>query len=206
MEVPMSKLSSTTLMIAAVILLVLALLFVATPLMRVSNMSSRTGVNRQYNSQGFSSQGNGTQGQNFPRLNSGTQGQGNATTPNQQFNGSSRRLIGFSFLGGMAAIAVYALALLASLAAAVGMFLTKRWGQILGIVMAGIYLLLSLMSFLPIILLGSTRAMAGLNVVLTILHLVLAIAVIVFAVIPTRKVTAPAAPNTPIIQPSVASA
>ena len=49
---------------------------------------------------------------------------------------------------------VYAIALLISLAAASGMFMAKRWGKILGIIMAVLYGLLALVSLLPILLIS----------------------------------------------------
>jgi ABC-type glycerol-3-phosphate transport system permease component len=198
----MSKLNSKTLTIAAVVLLVLALLFVATPLLRVSGVTGRTGFNRQSDGQnlpggqngfGFPSQGNGTQGQDFTGPNSGTQNPGTTTNPARQFTGGGSSLLRLSFLSGISGTIVYAIALLVALAAAVGMFLTKRWGQILGIVMAVIYLLLSLVSFLPQFILGFTRGLNVLSLGLGILHLVLAMAVIILAVIPAKKeLTAPA--------------
>jgi len=200
-------LNTKLLPIAALLLLVLALLFMATPLMRVSGISGRTGAVRQFSGQFvpragtgnttspggqnvFPTPGTGTQGQGFP-------GQGNSTYP-RQFSGSgSSSLLRLSFLSGITGTIVYAIALLVALAAAVGMFIAKRWGQILGIVMAVIYLLLALVSFLPMILSAFARNLNGLNLGLGILRLVLAVAVIVLALIPARKVMTPAVPATP---------
>ena len=210
----MSKLNSATLTIAAVVLLVLALLFVATPLLRVAGVTGGTGFNRQSGGQnlpggqngfGFPSQGNGSQGQGFTGPNSGTQNPGTTTNPARRLTGAGGSLLRLSFLSGIAGTVIYALALLVSLAAAVGMFLTRRWGQILGIVMAVIYLLLSLVSFLPQFILGFTRGLNVLSLGLGILHLVLAIAVIVLAVIPAKKMMAQPAPA-PIDTPPAASA
>jgi len=190
----MSKLNSKTLTIGAVVLLVLALLFVATPLLRVSGISGRSGFNQPSNGQFPSGGQNG-----FPNQGNGFQGQGNSTNPSnptnttRQFGARNRGLLGFAFLSGITGTIVYALALLVSLAAALGMFLTKRWGQVLGIVMAVVYLLLGLLSFIPMFLLGFARALNGLNLGLSILHLVLAIAVIVLALIPAKKMIAPVA-------------
>jgi hypothetical protein len=202
----MAKLNSKTLTLAAVILMVLALLFMATPLLRVSAISGRSGFNRQFTGQtapggqdGFPFQGTGVprQGNNVPGQGNDFQGQGNSTTnPSQQFAGGSS-LLRLGFLSGMNGIIVYTIALLISLAAALGMFFTKRWGQILGIVMGIIYLILGLLSFLPMVLLGFARALNALSLGLTILHLVLAIAVIVLAVIPAKKAVAPVAVETP---------
>jgi hypothetical protein len=190
----MSKLNSKTLTIAAVILIVLALVFMATPLLRFSGISGRTTFNRQFNGQTnpggqnfFQNQGNGTPGQGFNNPNGGSQGQGNSTNPNRQFAGRGS-LLRLGFLSGLTGIIVYTIALLVSLAAALGMVFTKRWGQILGIVMGAIYLILALFSFLPTILLGFARAINGLNLGLTIAHVVLALAVIVLAIISAKKV------------------
>jgi hypothetical protein len=193
------KLNTKLLPIAAVLLLVLALLFVATPLLRVSDVSGRSGFTRQFNGQippGGLTDGTGTQGQGFTAPNSGTQNPGTTTNPNRQFAGGNS-LLRLSFLSGLTGTIVYAIALLVALAAAVGMFITKRWGQVLGIVMAVVYLILALVSFLPMILLGFMRALNGLSLGLSILHLVLAMAVIVLALIPAKKVMTPAMPVTP---------
>ncbi len=190
------KLNTKLLPIAAILLLVLALLFMATPLLRVSGVAGRTGTVRQFNGQNlpggqnaFPTPGTGMQGQGFP-------GQGNSTYP-RQFGGSGSSLLSLSFLSGITGTIVYAIALLVALAAAVGMFIPKRWGQILGIVMAVLYLLLALASFLPMILLGFAGALNGLSLGLGILRLVLAVAVIILALIPARKVMTPAVPATP---------
>jgi hypothetical protein len=199
------KLLNTKLLpIAAVLLLVLALLFMATPLLGVSGVSDRTGFNRQFTGQtlpggqnGFPTPGTGSQGQGFTNPYSGTQNQGNSTNPTRQFGAPNGGLLGFGLLSGMTGTIVYAIALLVSLAAAMGMFLAKRWGQILGIVMAVVYLILALVSFVPMLLLGFLRGLNGLSLGLSILHLVLAIAVIVLASIPAKKLLVPAAPATP---------
>jgi hypothetical protein len=202
MEVPVSKLNSKTLTIAAVLLLVLALLFVASPLLRVSGITGRNGFNQQFNGQslpggqnGFPGLNNGNQGQGFTGPNSDTQNPG--TNTNRQFAGRGGGLLGFGFLGGITGTIVYAIALLVALAAAVGMFLTKRWGQVLGIVMGVVYLLLSLVSIIPMLLTSLMRGFNALSLGLSVLHLVLAIAVIVLAVIPAKKVIVPVLPTTP---------
>ena len=213
--IKVSKLNTKLLPIAAVLLLVLALLFMTTPLLRGSTaFTARTGANRQFtgtfvprNGSGTTSQG----GQNFiPTPGTGSQGQGftgqgGTTFPNRQFAGQGSGLLGLSLLSGLTGTIVYAIALLVSLAAALGMFLAKRWGQVLGILMAVVYLLLALVSFLPMILAGFLRGLNSLSLGLSILHLVLAMAVIVLALIPAKKVTAPIVPVTPVTPP-VASA
>ena len=205
-------LNTKLLPIAAILLLVLALLFVATPLLRGSGISGRSGFTRPANGQfvprngtgttapggqnGFSGQGNGSQGQGFS-------GQGNSNNTGRTFaNQPGSSLLRLSFLNGITGTFVYAILLLVALAAAVGMFIAKRWGQVLGIVMAVIYLLLSLFSFLPLILLGFARALNGLSLGLTIVHLVLAIAVIVFAVISPKRIMTPPMPTNPATPPA----
>jgi hypothetical protein len=207
----MSKLNPKTLTIAAVVLLVLALLFVATPLLRFSGVTGRAGFNRQPNGQftpggqnGTRTPGTDSQGQGFTSPNGGFQGQGNSTNPNQQFAGRSS-LLRLSFLNGMTGTIVYGIALLVSLAAAMGMLFTRRWGQVLGIIMAVIYLLLSLLSFAPLVLLGFARTLNGLSLGLTIVHLVLAIAVIVLAVIPAKKGLAQLLPANPATPPAASA-
>ncbi len=201
----MSKLNSKTLTIAAVVLVVLALFFMATPLLRVSGFSARPGFNQrssglpnQGGQDGFPGQGGNWQGQGFPGQSDGTQGQGNTTTPGQQLGVRPSGLLGFTFLNGMTGIILYAVALLASLAAAAGMVMKKRWGQVLGIVMGVIYLGLALVSFLPMILLAFMQVSNGLNLSLGILRMVLAIAVIVLAAIPAGK---PTVMTTPVLPP-----
>jgi len=216
-----SKLNSKTLTVAAVLLLVLALLFVATPLLRVSGVSGRTGFNRQFNGQafpgagagdtspggqnGFPSLGNGPGGQGFGDPNNGTQNPGTRTDPNRQFAGRGGGLLGFGLLGGITGTIVYAIALLVSLAAAVGMFLFKRWGQVLGIVMAVIYLLLSLAGLLPMLLMAFLRSLNSLSLGLSILHLVLASAVIVLASIPAKKMMTPPMPASESTPPAASA-
>jgi hypothetical protein len=210
----MSKLNSKTLMGSAVVLMVLALLFMATPLLRVSGFSGSGRFNLQGTNQ--FGPGNGTGGQNFvPGQGDGLQiqgngvpGQGNSfqgnqTNPNRQFITRGRTLFGFGLLAGVTVKIIYGLALLISLAAAVGMFLTKRWGQVVGIIMAVVYLLLGLLSFLPQLLLGFARGLNPLNLGLTVLHVVLAVAVIVLALIPAKKVIVPPAPVATPPAPSI---
>ena len=76
------------------------------------------------------------------------------TPPAGRSPGGTRSLFGLGLLSGITGTIVYGIALLVSLVAAVGMFLTKRWGQVLGIVMGVVYLILAVVSFLPMILLG----------------------------------------------------
>ena len=198
-----TNLNTKLLPIAAILLLVLALLFMATPLLRISSFSGGNGINRQFNGQNLPGGQNGLSGQGFPNQPGGLQDQGNTTTPNRQFTNQTPSLLRLGFLNGITGTIVYALLLLAALVAAVGMFLVKRWGQVLGIILAVVYLLLGLVSFLPMILLGFARALNGLSLGLSILRLVLAIAVIVLAMIPAKKVLAPIMPATPATPPVV---
>jgi hypothetical protein len=187
-------------------LLVLALLFMATPLLRsTSGFQGGGNFTRPSNGQslpalpggqnGFPDQGTVPQGQGLPD-------QGDQNFPARQFAGQGGGLLGFGLLNGITGTIVYAILLLIALAAALGMFLTKRWGQVLGIIMAVVYLLLGLVSFLPMILLGFARALNGLSLGLSILHLVLALAVIVLAIIPAKKVLNPVMPVTSATPPA----
>ena len=202
----MSKLNSKTLPIAALVLLVLALLFMATPLLRVSGAANRTGFNQQFNNQTNPGGQNG-----FPSLGNGTQGQGNGTTEQggtttnpttRNFAGRNSNLFGFGLLSGITGTIVYGMALLASLVAAVGMFLIKGWGKILGILMGVVYLLLAVLGIIPTVLVAISfaRGFNALSLSLSILHLVLAVAVIVLALIPAKKLMAPAAPVATVTQ------
>jgi len=186
--------------IAAIVLIVLALLFMATPLLSSTRgfqggrdftppANGQGFPNFPGGQNGFPNSGNDTQGQGLP-------GQGGSNFPARQFGGQGG-LLGFGILNGMTGTIVYAIALLVSLAAAIGMFITKRWGQVLGIVMAVIYLLLALVSFVPMVLLSFMRGLNSLSLGQGILHLVLAIAVIVLASIPAKKVLTPALPDNP---------
>ena len=90
-----------------------------------------------------------------------------------------------------------------------GMFLTKSWGKVLGILMGVVYLLLAVVGLIPTILSAVTfaRGFNALSLGLSILHLILAIAVIVLVLIPAKKILATAAPA-PVSQatPPAASA
>jgi uncharacterized membrane protein (DUF2068 family) len=110
--------------------------------------------------------------------------------------------MGFGLLGGIGGTIVYALGLLLSLAAAFGMFMVKRWGKMLGIIMAVFYLLLSLFGLLPILLISFMGIRNPLNFILGILHLLLAVAVIILASLPEKKPTLPATPGFPPTVPA----
>jgi hypothetical protein len=205
-------LNTRMLIIAAVLLIVLALLFLATPLLRTSpGFQGRGNYVTRFNGQSsggqyvFPGQGNGSQnpsGQNVvPGQGNGFQNPGGSNFPNRQFTAGRTGLLGFGLLNGTTGTIVYAVALLVALAAALGMFLAKRWGQVLGIVMAVIYGLFALVSLVPMLLLGSLSFRNPLTLIMGAVHLLLAIAVIVLASLPAKKVasvaslppTAPAA-------------
>jgi hypothetical protein len=197
---PVTKriLNQKLLPIAALLLLVLALLFMATPLLRMSRSFQGTGnFNRQNNGQSF--RPNATPGQgNAPQFLPG-QGNGTQGLPGQNgSNATNRQLFrGIGFLSGRSGPIVYFVALLVALVAALGMLFIKRWGRILGILMAVLYLLAGLASLLPILLFGSFALRNPLSLALGIAHVVLAIAVIVLALIPAKKVVAPVAVEPP---------
>ncbi len=212
----MIKLNSKTLTLAGILLMVLALLYVATPLLRPAmSLNGRETVTGQEfpaggpgggfqvitpNDQGGAQvqdpgTGQSDQGVIIQGSGSDTQTQGQGFTQ-RQFTGTrpGGLLGGFGFLNGSNAIIVYAVALLISLAAAVGMLMTKNWGRILGIIMGVIYSVLALLGFLPMLLIGfmmrgsGIRVGGSLNIWLTVAHLLLALAVIVLAAISAKKV------------------
>ena len=202
----MSKLNSKTLMIAAALLMVLALLVMATPLLGpASGFAGQAGsgsTTRRFTFQGTPGQnssgqvfpgGQTGQGQTFPNSGTGTTG-----TP-RQFTGTGRpsSVLRLGFLTGTTRTIIYAIALLLALVAAAGMFLTQRWGQVLGIIVAVVYALLALVSFVPMLLVGFAMFSNPMTLGLNILHLVLAVAVIILALIPAKKVITPPAPVTP---------
>jgi hypothetical protein len=214
-------LNSKLLPIAAILLIVLALLFMATPLLRSSRTFQRNSTFTRQGSgqpfpqngfqgngqtgQGFQGQGNNPQsGQGFSNQDNGSQpdftNPGNGLQPGQNFrqglggaNSTGRQLLlGTGFLTGRTGPIIYLVALLIALAAAVGMFMVKRWGQILGIVMAALYFLIGLVSLLPTLLFFNSAALRNpLSLILGLIHILLAVAVIVFAVIPAKKPAVP---------------
>ncbi len=186
--------------IAALLLVVLALLFLATPLIRPASSFQRGGnIVIQGNGQSVTqngSSGQGTGNQFFIGGGGGSQSQvlpvqGGTNLPARRF------VTGSGLMGGRGGIIVYFIALLVSLAAAVGMFIIKRWGQVLGIIMAVLYTLLGLVSLLPIILMSLFGMPNPVNLILGIVRLLLAIAVIVLASIPAKPVAATVIPAIP---------
>jgi hypothetical protein len=182
---------------AAILLMLLALLFLATPLLRSTNDPLMGGnINPQFNGQslpggesGFPGSGNLPSGQGFP-------GQDGSNLPGQQPGRLGGRM-GFSILGGMGGTIVYAFALLISLAAAFGMLMTKRWGKVLGIVMAVVYILLALVNLLPTLLMSMMGIRNPWSLLLGFLSLLLALAIIVLASIPGKEPVPPVSPTTP---------
>jgi len=160
--------------IAALVLVVLALLFLAAPLIRLTGGSQRAGA--------FVTPGNGTSGSSVP-----------GGDPQVLTGGGSpaRRLTAGT--GSRGEIILYFVMLLVSLAAAVGMLFTRRWGQVLAIIMAVLYGLLGLVSLLPLLLIRFVGAPNPVSLVLGIVHVLLAVSVIVFASIP-GKAGLPSAP------------
>jgi hypothetical protein len=209
----MLKLNTKLLPIAALILMVLALLMLATPLL---TPQTEFGMNGSGTNRPFAFQGTPAPGLTFPSGDTGQSTTGQVfvfqgtppagitdgtnqiqgfpqTTTGRQFqSGGVFSLLRLGFLNGRTGTIVYAIALLVSLIAAVGMFMTKLWGKILGIVMAVLYLILAIISLLPNILMQfASQAGNFSNIILTSVHVVLAIAMIVFAVIPPKKAVAP---------------
>ena len=176
-------LNTKLLPIAALLLIILALLFMATPLLRTSRTFQRNG-NFVIQNNGQAAPQNGS-----PDSGAGSQvlpGQGGSNLPNRQF-----AVRGGIFLGGITGAIVFFLALLVSLVAALGMFFTRRWGQIVGIIMAVLYGLVGLVSLLPILFLRAAGLRNPLNLILGIVHVLLAVAVIVLASIPAKKGSTP---------------
>jgi len=171
-------LNTRLLPVAALLLVVLALLFLAAPLIRKAGGLQRTG--------NFVLQ---TNGQSAPQNGPSTQANGTNLTP--------RRLtVGGGLMGGRGGIIITFVALLVALTAAVGMLYTKRWGQVLAIILAVLYGLLGLLVLLPLLLVRFTSAPNPVSLVLGIVHLLLAVAVIVLASIP-GKPEIPASPAVP---------
>ncbi len=219
-------LNAKMLYIAAAILVVLALLFLATPLLRLNRAFAGTG-NRTFNGQTFNG-GTGGNGFNFNggtggtggtggngfNFNGGTGGTGGTGGNGFNFNGgtgsTTRRnfagrnsLLRLGFLNGITGTIVYAGLLIISLIAAAGMFFTMRWGKIVGILMGIVYLILGLIGLVPTLLTLAFGVRNPLNLILGLVHIVLAIAVIVFASLPAKK--EPIAPMIQSTPPAVAS-
>jgi hypothetical protein len=176
-------LNTKLLPIAALVLVLLALLFLAGPLIRTAGGSPRAG--------NFITQGNGQ---------TGSSGQGGGPQVLVGGGGTTGTPRGFTagsgLMSGRTGIIAYFVALLVALAAALGMLFTKRWGQVLAIIMAVLYGLLGLVALLPLLLVRLVGAPNPLSLILGILHLLMAVAVIVLAAIPGKPGT-PASPEVP---------
>ncbi len=183
-------LNTKLLPIAALLLVVLALLFLAGPLIRPVQ---RTGVfipqgSGQVVTQNGTSAG-GAGNQFF--VSGGTGGTATGgTTPR-------RVTIGGGALGGRSGVLILFVLLLAALAAAVGMLFTKNWGRVLAIIMGILYALLGLISLLPLLFIRIIGTPNPVTLVLGAIHLLLAIAVIVLASIPAKQEMVPVLPATP---------
>ena len=173
-------LNTKLLPIAAILLVVLGLLFMVTPLLRTTGALPRTG---NIVTQGTTGQPGASNGVTT------TQGGGRFFTGSTGLNGSGRRV---AVGGGAFGIVFFFVALLASLAAALGMLFTKRWGQVLGIVMAALYGLLGLVSFLPLLFIRLIGIRNPISLVLGAVHVLLAAAVIVLASFPPKAAPVPA--------------
>ena len=165
-------LNTRLLPIAALLLVLLALLFLAAPLIRTAAGIQRSG-NVVLQTNGQSAAPNGA---------AATPAAG-ATT-----NSTTRRI---AVGGGRATIFIYFVALLISLAAALGMLFTKRWGQVLAIIMGVLYGLFGLVSLLPLLFIRSVGAPNPVSLILGVVQLLLAVAVIVLASIPGKPGSAP---------------
>jgi hypothetical protein len=162
--------------IAALVLVVLALLFLAAPLIRLAGGSQRAGT--------FVAPGNGATGSSLPG--SGPQvliGGGGSPAQARRFTVGT---------GGRGGIILYFVMLLVSLAAAVGMLFTRRWGQVLAIIMGVLYGLLGLVSLLPLLLIRFVGAPNPVSLVLGSVHVLLSVSVIVLASIPGKPGLPPA--------------
>jgi hypothetical protein len=187
-------LNSRLLTVAAILLIVLALLFMATPLFRTvgvvgnrGNFVSRNGQFNNPNGQFTNPNGSDTQ-QGFRPFQNGT-GRGSTNFPTRRF------VPGSGLLAGVAGSFIYFGALIVSVIAALGMFTMKRWGKALGIVMGVLYLLVGLLSLIPLLFLGAFGLRNPVMLILDIVHVLLAISVIVFASIPGKRL--PASLDTP---------
>jgi hypothetical protein len=180
--------------IAGVLLLVLGLSFLATPLLSTASGTQGNGGNMP-----------AFDGQTFPggipqgQVPQGQVPQGQEGLPlTARDAGGPGGLMMIGRTGGMGSTLLYGIALLVSLAAASGMFMAKRWGQVLGTIMAVLYLLFALVSLLPTLLVAFMGFSSPLNLVLGFVNLLLAVAVIVLVSIPGRKpAVVPAASTAP---------
>jgi hypothetical protein len=165
---------------AALALVVLALLFLAAPLIRAAGGTARAG---NFVTSG-SGQGTGAQV---------VVGGGGTTGTTRQF------AVGGGAAAGRVTVYLYFGMLVIALLAAVGMLFTKRWGVVLAIIMGVLYGLFGLVSLLPLLFIRFAGAPNPVNIILGVVHLLLAVGVIVLASIPGKPgiapVTTPASPS-----------
>ncbi len=160
---------------AALLLILLALLFLAGPLIRPADGLQRNGT--------LITSGNGATNSTAPG--GGPQvviGVGGSTAQ------TGRLTVG---TGGRGMIFIYFVALLISLAAALGMLFTKNWGRVLAIIMGVLYGLMGLVSLLPLLFIRLVGALNPVSLILGIVHLLMAVAVIVLVSIPGKPALAP---------------
>ena len=176
-----------TLVITAFLLLLLILAFAVLPMTGLERSFFRIGnsnFNRGQLPQGVNP-GNFSGGQNFtpgqsPNSNNGTSGQNFSTT--RRFNANSGINQVLRILTNIMRWVVIGIGLLA----VVGMWLKKRWGIVLGIILA----VIAFASTVPSLFRPSFLAF---TLILNIVILVLAVGVVVLSLLPqTRKATAPA--------------
>lgn len=200
--------------IAALVLVVLALLFLAAPLIRQATGFQSTGIFIPSGNAGSGQVTSTSAGGAGPSLlinTSGTGGSGGSSASGATGQGSGNQF----FIGGgggnqvqggtnlparritigtgsRVGVILYFVALLVSLAAAVGMLFTKNWGRVLAIVMGVLYGLLGLVSLLPLLLIRFVGSPNPATTVLGIVHVLLAVSVIVLASIPGKPGLHPA--------------
>jgi len=186
-------LNATMLTIAAGVLVLLALLFLATPLINGNRgLPGNANFTRPSNGQLPQFNQNGQQN-GLP----GTSTGGTGAVGGQTFQGFQGRQLGnrnflsaFNLLGGSNRTLVYAIAFLLSLAAAIGMVMTRKWGRILGIVMAAIYILLAIIGLLPQLLFRFVGIRDPIGLIISATQLVLAVVVIILASLPGKAIPA----------------
>jgi hypothetical protein len=140
----------------------------------------RNGQNRNFNSQGGFPQGSFPQG----GFSNGQNDQG--TTPN--FTPNRQAITGLARINRIlrpVTLALDIILLVLSVVAAIGLFMSKRWGAILAIVLAGLVILLTIPGFL--------RLFSTVVLVEDLVRILMAVAVIVLLLLPSaRKAYAPA--------------
>lgn len=182
-------LNATMLSIAAGVLVLLALLFLAAPL--VSGNRVLTG-NDSFNRSSTSGQPPFDQN-NLPNGQPGITNGFPGTGTTRQFQGFQGRQAGnrsflsvFNLIGGRNRTFVNAIAFLVSMAAAIGMLMTRNWGRVLGIIMAIIYILFAIIGLLPELLFRLNGIRSPVGLIISVLELILAAAVIILSSLPGK--------------------